>query len=210
MLDQNRFQQLWRRITGEQPEEMLFSDLDRHYAESFRSYHNANHIADCLQQFDMARHLAVHPDEVELALWFHDVIYDSRAKNNEEQSANCARQALIWSHASEEIISQVMRLIQITCHTAMPTIIDEKIIVDIDLSILGRDPPEFDLYEQQIRQEYAWVPELQFCDGRAAILRGFLERPAIYLTEFFQERYEPQARQNLRSSLFKLTSHTGH
>ena len=81
--------------------------------------------------------------------------------------------------------------------------------MDVDLWILGADSPRFDEYERQIRQEYAWVPEQTFRQRRAAILREFLARPAIYSTSLFSQRYEAQARANLRRSLDQLSDAAG-
>ena len=55
-----------------------------------------------------------------------------------------------------------------------------------------------------MRREYAWVPDVQFRAGRSARLRLFLERPAIYATEFFRAKYEAAARSNLERSIQKL------
>jgi predicted metal-dependent HD superfamily phosphohydrolase len=81
---------------------------------------------------------------------------------------------------------------------------DAPLMVDVDLSILGRPTQRFDEYEDQIRQEYSWVCPEQFAAGRSAVLQSFLARPAIYCTEFFRNKYERQARDNLKRSLSKL------
>jgi predicted metal-dependent HD superfamily phosphohydrolase len=85
-----------------------------------------------------------------------------------------------------------------------PGTADGRLLVDIDLSIFGRSGARFDAYERAIRREYDHVPERAFAKGRAAILRGFLDRPAIYLTNHFKRRYEPAARENLRRSVERL------
>ena len=79
-------------------------------------------------------------------------------------------------------------------------------MTDIDLSILGREVKRFDEYEHQIRQEYAWVPELTFIEGRFAVLKKFLERESIYATDFFRQKYEAQARANMTRALRRLSS----
>jgi len=67
-------------------------------------------------------------------------------------------------------------------------------VVDVDLSILGQSEKRFSEYEQQIRQEYAWVPQAVFASKRAEILGRFLARPGIFATEWFRTKYEQQAR----------------
>jgi len=91
-----------------------------------------------------------------------------------------------------------------TRHNAVPEEHDDKIVVDIDLSILGAGEARFDEYENQIRQEYAWVDEVFFGQARAAVLRSFLNRRFIYSTEDFRSRLELRARHNLTTSMRRL------
>ncbi len=206
MLDQNRFNRTWRHFTGQQDASSLFLDLEKHYSEPSRSYHNAQHICDCLEQLDLASHLPSHAEEVEHALWFHDAIYDSRAKDNEERSAIWAKVELQQQGASELVIPRIVGMILATQHTRELITHNEKIIVDIDLSILGRVPEVFARYDIQIREEYSWVPEEQYRAGRSAILESFLDRKAIYSTDFFRDRYEARARMNLAEAIVRLRS----
>jgi predicted metal-dependent HD superfamily phosphohydrolase len=162
------------------------------------------HLQDCLQQFDIACSLAAHPVEVEAALWFHDAIYDPRSSENEARSAQWAQGALRDAGVALDIAQRVADLVLVTRHDTCSVGADACVLVDIDLSILGRAPAEFDIYECQIREEYAWVPELTFRQRRADILQSFLARTVIYETLLFQSRYEAQARQNLAHSITRL------
>lgn len=81
---------------------------------------------------------------------------------------------------------------------------DAAVMVDVDLSILGQEPKRFDEYENQIGREYNWVSQSELVVGRTAILKTFLDRPSIYSTDFFRNRYEQQARENLNRSILKL------
>jgi predicted metal-dependent HD superfamily phosphohydrolase len=97
-------------------------------------------------------------------------------------------------------------LVLATQHTRGATLTnDEALLVDIDLSILGRSEYVFHNYECQIWREYEKVvPREQFRIGRAKVLESFLSRPVIYNTEFFRAKYEEQARKNLTRSLERL------
>ena len=102
------------------------------------------------------------------------------------------------------VFSLVGYLIMATQHHAVAEDPDTRLLVDIDLAILGQPAHIFDVYEQQIRQEYAWVPQEAFRQGRTRILRVFLHRSSIYATAHFRPCYEEQARINIARSLRAL------
>jgi predicted metal-dependent HD superfamily phosphohydrolase len=202
LLLSNRLATLCARIGC--PAAGLVEPLLSAYGHPDRHYHNLQHIADCLSDLDGVHDLARQPEAVELAIWYHDVVYDTHATNNEEQSAGFAATALGVAGMPRPLIDSVSGLILATRHTLAPRSQDEALLMDIDLAILGSPDDEFDRYERAIRQEYAWVSEPLFQTKRAAILRGFLARPALYHTPVFRERLERPARANLARSLARL------
>lgn len=208
MLTAKRWLELWQWLGAQRPADAALADtfvsLTARYAEAHRHYHTARHLSECLAHFDGARVLCEHEFEVELALWFHDAIYEPRAKDNEAQSADWARR--VMNEAALSIASQqrVHELIMATCHEALPASPDAKVLVDIDLSILGAEAARFDEYETQVRSEYRWVPGFVFKARRREVLEGFLARPTIYSTAQFREKLEKRARENLARSLSLL------
>jgi predicted metal-dependent HD superfamily phosphohydrolase len=181
-----------------------YDRLTKAHAEPQRHYHNQQHIAECLAEFDQARKLALDPVAVEFALWFHDAVYDPKAGDNEEQSAALATECLACFGAKHELAEYVALLVMATkCHE-VGTNVDAAVMVDVDLSILGRDTKRFFEYEEQIRNEYQWVPDLVFASKRAEILKRFLSRERIFATDWFRKKYEQQARLNLRASIVAL------
>jgi predicted metal-dependent HD superfamily phosphohydrolase len=100
--------------------------------------------------------------------------------------------------------AQVRELVLATKHNAVPEEEDAKLLVDVDLSILAAPEQRFAEYERQVRQEYGWVPEDAFRQGRARILASLLNRASIYSTAWFASRLEQQARKNLSRSLKEL------
>ena len=202
--DLTRWSLLWHMLEARRPGELVFDELALAYAEAQRAYHTLEHIHDCLAQFDGASVLAEHPIEVEAALWLHDVVYDPRAADNEERSAEWAENALTRGGVLDAAIARIRGLILATKHRAVPHGQDAALLLDIDLSILGREPASFQRYESQIRQEYSHVPEAAFREGRARILEAFLVRETIYQTALFRERYEARARENLSRSIGRL------
>ena len=174
------------------------------YAEPHRHYHNRQHIADCLTEFDQVREVAVEPDAVEFAIWFHDAVYDPRAGDNEERSAQLAQDWLQQSGANRVLLNSVNQLVLATKAHDNALHPDAPLIVDVDLSILGQSPERFWEYEKAIRAEYAWVDQKTFAIKRAEILERFQARPRLYHTESCFDRFEVQARANLRASIERL------
>jgi predicted metal-dependent HD superfamily phosphohydrolase len=103
-----------------------------------------------------------------------------------------------------DVLRRIAALIMATKHDRNPASPDEALLIDVDLSILGRSPEEFAAYDAAIRREYSEVPEDQYRTGRVKVLEGFLHRDAIYLTEFFRERFEASARRNLEQAISSL------
>jgi len=180
-----------------------FNDLVKRYGEPHRHYHDLSHISLCLEDLTEACSHADHPFEVELAIWFHDAVYDPRRSDNEEVSARYAQDTL-GKLIEKESLERVQSLILATRHTEPPKNNDEKLIADIDLAILGRPTKEYKEYEDEIRQEYGWVPDDRFKAGRAEVLARFLAREHIYYTDHFREKYEMNARANLSHSISML------
>lgn len=203
MFEMKRWEAAWSDL-GARPRDALHAELVARYSEAGRFYHTLQHLAECFATFDPAAHRAERPAEIELALWFHDAIYDTRAQDNEEQSARFAQQELREGGAMEDVAERVAALVLATRHAAVPDGADAKLLVDVDLAILAAPEARFAEYERQVRQEYAWVPEEAFRRGRTQVLRSFLERDAIYGTAWFGERLEVKARANLARSIREL------
>ena len=144
--------------------------IESAYGAPERAYHNLNHILDCLARLDEFANLAAEPFCVEMAIWFHDIVYDTHASDNEEQSAEAAWEFLGNSPAAKT----VSRLILATAHRTEPTDQDSKLICDIDLSILGSEPQAYRAYAEAVRREYSWVAAADFRAGRRRVIKGFL------------------------------------
>jgi predicted metal-dependent HD superfamily phosphohydrolase len=199
----SRWKQPWAEL-GLAARMELHADLRNAYSEPERAYHTLHHINECLQLLQQAQGLAKSSPSIELAIWFHDAIYDPRRGDNEERSALWAQAELRRAGASPALQDRIVSLVLVTCHNAEPQTADEELMSDIDLAILGAGSRRFDEYERQVRQEYAHVPTQQFRPARRKILNEFLAREHIYFTEWFRTRREVQARTNLQRSLTRL------
>lgn len=168
-----------------------------HYREPQRHYHTLQHLRECFAAFDLLQDQAIRPGEIELAIWFHDAVYEPQRRDNEMLSADLAVDCLRQAGAGDVVVERVRDMILATQRHDAGGDGDCAILLDVDLAILGAAPARFAEYEAQIRAEYAHVPDEAYRAGRGRVLAGFLARPRLYLTDSFFERYERQARRNL-------------
>lgn len=194
---------LWQRLGGMGDAVIWHERLVAAYTEPQRAYHSLQHLDECFRAFDEAKasDLIQRPDLIEMALWFHDAVYDPKSGENEALSAQMAAEALGDGEAARE----VARLIMLTKSHQPGDGPDDPWIIDIDLAIFAQAAERVMEYERQIRQEYAWVPEVMYREKRLEILTGFLKRERIYLTDWARERFEERARENLRALIAGLT-----
>jgi len=190
-------------------DEPLKQELSALYRAEDRHYHNLAHIEAMLALAADYRALLSDPEAVEAAIWFHDAIYDSKAKDNEARSASLARNKLA-GRTDAGRLDRIGAMILATATHQLPRFDDDaatrdaSLFLDMDLSILGAAPDAFDAYERAVRREYGWVEEPMWRAGRGAVLKDFLARPRIFHTEEFRQRFEPQARLNMARSLETL------
>jgi predicted metal-dependent HD superfamily phosphohydrolase len=184
--------------------ERVFLDLRERYGDNGRFYHNLHHIEAVLSYIQPFLLRAENPIALQLAAWFHDVVYDVKRHDNEAQSALYARRVLVDSGLPDTVIDEVERLILLTFrHETAVSDKDGQILIDADLTILAAEPAQYDAYAQAIRQEYAHVPDEAYRVGRAQVLRRLVERPLLYYLPDHQS-WEAQARQNIQRELNKL------
>ena len=178
----------------------FYASLYGAYSEVQRHYHSIQHIVECLEHFHQIKTYLDDTLSVELAIWFHDVIYNPQAHDNEQQSADYM-QRMLENVLGAEQIAKIYAWILATKTHAPTADTDLAYLLDIDLAILASDPMRFAEYERQIQQEYAWVEPSLYVKKRQQVLRHFLETQPLYQTPFFQKCYEHQAKQNLTQAL---------
>ena len=206
-MTKERFAALWKRCLDDGVEAdggEVFDALVRRYGEPQRHYHTLRHIEHCLARFDLAASETTHPDAIEMALWFHDAIYDPQGPDNELRSAEWFLE-LARGRLDPAFSRHVYDLIMATTHRAPPHGSDACFVVDVDLSSLGLSWEEFDRDSQAIRAEQRDVPDGEFYRGQLGFLRALLSRPSVYATAFFRERFEASARENIRRRLKEIS-----
>jgi predicted metal-dependent HD superfamily phosphohydrolase len=209
--DQNWLKAKWQVLTDSLAAEKAASNatwdgLVRDYSEPHRAYHNLSHIMAMLRHADACRDHIRSAVTVEFAIWFHDVIYDTRAKDNEQRSAAFARDAMRRMGIVDKLIASVEACILATQkHEPAPGVPDLPLFLDLDLAILGTPEAVYRQYSEAIRTEYNWVLGPAYRLGRGKVLKRFAQRPALFFTSMMAARFEAQARHNLAWEIQELS-----
>ena len=201
---EQRFARLWQRLlppATRSDYKTPWRDLEEGYCEAWRQYHNGSHLAFCMREFDEVRPHLNHPDEVEMALWFHDAVIDPEGLDNEARSAQ-----LYMKHAGglfpESFNSNVCKLILATTHDANQQD-DVGFLCDIDLASLGLSWDYF--LDDGIRlKAESPKPRHEYAADKLRFFQGLLQREHIYMTGYFRQRYENSARDNIQRMMALL------
>jgi len=212
----SKWKDLWRESGATGDPEPSFMRIINHYSEPHRKYHTLDHVFNCLDEYEGLKRNIIHEKgyfiespALKYALWFHDVIYISEFSGNEEESADLAREILSQAGLPPTLVHQTEKLIMVTKGHKPTEDLEEQIMVDIDLSILGADQDTYENYKKAIRQEYKHIPTYLFRKGRARVLESFqqrVERNQLFSTPFFKSKYNEQAGINLRQEQGQLES----
>lgn len=182
----------------------LRQELEAAWSEPHRHYHDNRHLGECLALWTRWRDQCDRPGEVAIALWFHDAVYDPKASGNEVNSAAWAARSLLNAGLPTETGQRVHDLVMATRHDTSAQGRDAKLIVDIDLAILGSPGERFERYDQDVRKEYAWIQGFRYRSQRAYVLQGFLDRARLYHGASAVELLEARARTNLAAAISRL------
>lgn len=171
-----------------------------------RRYHGVAHVTWVVRHvLDLAAAEAVADlGALVAAAVYHDAVYDPRASDNEEQSAAWAHRALVELGWPAPRAAGVAALVRATATHAGDDRPDTAVLLDADLAVLGAESGAYQAYVTGVRAEYAHVPDEAWRAGRAAVLRGFLDRASIYATATARDRWEARARANLVAELATL------
>ncbi len=184
--------------------------LKMRYREPHRSYHDQSHIDCMLFGLHSHSHAALAPEAVELAIWYHDAVYDPAATDNESRSADLLR-AEMGGLADPGLVERAAAMVLASATHALPEGIGEadaadmSLFLDLDLQVLGAFPDVYDAYEAGIAAEYVPVHGIEpYAAGRAAFLDGMVARPGLFLTKVFHSRFDARARDNMRRAAMSL------
>ncbi|CAM5704756.1 Metal-dependent phosphohydrolase OS=Streptomyces tendae OX=1932 GN=GUR47_26610 PE=4 SV=1 [Streptomyces tendae] len=181
-------------------------DLLARWQEPQRRYHTLAHLTAVLDHIDVLAEHADDVDVVRLAAWFHDAVYRPDRSENEERSARLAERALPEAGVPAAKTAEVARLVRLTVsHAPDGDDRDGQVLCDADLAVLASPPSAYAAYTAAVREEYHFVPNAAFREGRAAILRQLLALPSLFHTPHGRLEREATARHNLTGELEMLS-----
>ncbi|UTX48399.1 hypothetical protein [Chryseobacterium sp. MA9] len=198
----NQFEQLCSPFTEDQQLiRDLWKEIETKYSEKGRHYHNLLHLENMFSELETVKMKISDFTAISFSIFYHDVIYDATSKSNEEKSAVKAEKRLAELHIDKDKITIISEQILATKSHQHSDQEDTNYLLDADLSVLGKDFKTYLEYTQNIRKEYSIYPDFLYKPGRKKVLKHFLELESIFKTEYFKDRYESQAKENIAEEL---------
>jgi predicted metal-dependent HD superfamily phosphohydrolase len=179
----------------------LWKEIETKYSEKGRHYHNLLHLENMFSELKMVKSNISDFTAISFSVFYHDIIYDATSKTNEEKSAAKAEKRLAGLHLDKNKISIISEQILATKSHQRSDHEDTNYLLDADLSVLGKDFKTYLEYTQNIRKEYSIYPDFLYKPGRKKVLKHFLELESIFKTDYFKQKYEAQAKENIAGEL---------
>ena len=196
----NKFHILCQKFTKDKKYiEILWNELFISYSNKSRHYHSLSHLETIYNQLKAFQLTPA----IEFAIFYHDIIYNTQEKNNEEKSAVFAEKRLKKLGVTHEVKKKVSELIiETKKHESSSS--DNALFLDADIAILGSKLEIYEIYRQKIRKEYSIYSDKEYREGRKNILEKFLKKEKLYLSNYFYNLYEEKARSNIKYELTAL------
>ncbi|WP_284463943.1 hypothetical protein [Chryseobacterium sp.] len=179
----------------------LWNEIEKRYSEKGRCYHNLLHLENMFKELETIREKISNFTVVSFSIFYHDIVYNATSKSNEEKSALLAETRLAELNLNNDLINAVSTQILATKFHQKSEDEDTNYLLDADLSILGKDLESYLAYTQMIRKEYSIYPDLLYKPGRKKVLKHFLELNSIFKTDYFKEKYEVRAKENISTEI---------
>ncbi|PJZ67409.1 hypothetical protein CH371_05100 [Leptospira wolffii] len=199
------FNEVFRKFSATESEvSKLWEEIETRYSEPQRYYHTLEHLSYFLRRLTEFRDRIGDWPMILVAMFYHDIVYDPKDSQNEENSAILARERVGSLGIAPDRMEYCRNLILATKAHGSASDFDTKVFLDCDLSILGADRESYSKYASHIRREYGIYPDGVYIPGRKKVLEHFLGMDFIFKTEEYRDKREKQARENLTWELGNL------
>lgn len=187
--------------------EAAFAGIVRSYTEPHRTYHTLEHLHFLFARLDAHASRGDVWPRLAFSGWYHDVIYDPQARDNETRSADRAVAELAALGVAQPVLDRIAALILATASHAKGGVDqDNDIFLDADFVILGAAPERYRRHVNGVRFEYRALDDAAWRNGRSAFLRGALTQARFFRTDVFEQAYGAQARANIAAELTALSA----
>lgn len=178
-----------------------WKEIEKSYSRKSRKYHNLTHLENMILELENVKDEILDYDSLLFSIFYHDIIYKATSKDNEEKSAEKAKIRLEKLNIPNDKIIRIYNQILATKSHKRSEDSETNFLLDADLAILGQDWEIYKNYTQQIRKEYSIYPDFMYKSGRKKVLTHFLEFEEIFKINYFKEKYEEKARENIQREL---------
>lgn len=190
---------------------LLFNDIWEAYSSENRYYHNTEHLLEVFNEFEEAANTqGFSQQEIIKGTWallYHDYYYDVSAQDNERESALKARKELNILGLSKDDTFHIYMIILATKHHYIGYDNLTCTVLDSDMSILGKSPKRYKQYAKDVYNEYKnFYTKEAYISGRKQFLESLLNKNRIYLTDYFHNKYNKSAIENIKNELESLTN----
>ena len=186
--------------------EEFWREIEIRYGGPGRHYHTMDHIRRMLTDWRRLRDVFDRRDEVAMAVFYHDIVYEVRGKANEEMSARLARERMASCRRGTVDSGRVAAMVLATADHLPTGDADTDLFLDMDLAILAAESAEYSRYTESIREEHSEMSDDAYRSGRSLFLESFLARPFIYASPTGRREWEKRARRNLHAELERLSN----
>lgn len=204
MLKQTFTDLIGRYINDDRLINQLWQEIEDNYSNKKRHYHTLQHLQNLLPLLQEVKEDIKDWDTLLFSFFYHDVIYNALKRTNEEKSAEFASIKMQLIGVPQPKIKKCVQQILATKDHLLSDDNDTNYFTDADLSILGQDWMVYENYYKQVRKEYSLFPDLIYIPGRKKVLQHFLQMERIFKTNFFFNKFELKAKENLKRELDQL------
>ena len=181
--------------------EDLWLEIEQNYTSKNRYYHTLAHLEHILNQLIDVQKEVKDWDTILFSMYYHDIIYDAKANDNEEKSAKIAALRMseieVPKHQIETCVAQILA----TKRHLKTENNDTNLFIDADLSILGQSSDLYIEYYKNVRKEYKMYPDFLYNLGRKKVLKHFLTMENIFKTPHFNFHFEAYAKLNIQKEI---------
>lgn len=179
----------------------IWAEIEKNYSSKERHYHTLQHLENLFEQLIEIKGEIQNWNTVLFTLYYHDIVYSSVKSDNEEKIAKIAEKRMKQISVSIETIELCKKQILATKSHVKSIESDTNYFTDTDLSVLGQPWETYSLYYRKVRKEYSIYPDFVYNPGRKKVLNHFLDMERIFKTDFFYNKFEIQAKQNLQKEI---------